>query len=394
MIYLFVLILLILFTLHYDFNGIKPDISLKIFLWIVFVLLAGLRYRVGGDTLGYMDYFTGIPVLSDLTAEFFKKDEYQPLWVLFCSVCKTISKDFTFFQIVHAIIINSVVFRFINKNTTHFFGGILFYFIFYYLYFNMEILRESLAISVFLLSLDAFLSKKWLKYYFIIIFAFLFHLSAVVLFFLPFFRKVLNFRSYVILIVTILVVLLFFRDPVLSLILEIFSNERIQRVTLNYLRFKFNINGIIFTGFTKVILPLFIYYISEEIAGYRSRYKPLLYLYVIFSLISIFLTPFYRFSNYIIPIFYIFIMDLIFVLYKHKFFYRLRYLSVSLLFLLLFSLQIRFMTRDMSHLVDGTRYYRIWIPYHSVITKKTDEKREMLIPKLYGRKPVSTPQEK
>jgi hypothetical protein len=195
MIYIIIFLFLFLSAIHYDVNGYKVNNYLVFIWWLIFVLLAGLRYRVGCDTFSYMLSYKTIPTIENLTYKQLVSNVYQPFWVILSSLCKSVSKDFTFFQLVHAVIANSIIFYFIRKNSIYFFTGILFYFIFYYLYFNMEILRETLAICVFLLSLKYFFSNKWLKYYIFCFIALMFHLSAILLFFLPLFKSIWTSRS-------------------------------------------------------------------------------------------------------------------------------------------------------------------------------------------------------
>lgn len=379
MIYLVILLFLFLFAIQYDLNNYKVSNSIIFFWWLIFVLLAGLRYRVGGDTLFYINYFNGIPDLSDVTYDYIVTNYYQPFWVLLCSLCKSFSKDFTFFQFIHAIITNTVIFYFIKKNTDYFFTGILFYFIFYFLYFNMEVLRETLAICVFLLSLKYFFSNKWLIYYLFCFIAFMFHLSAIMLFFLPLFRIVWTGRTYFIVTLLILIIFILFKNNILMNILNIIPNEEIRFTASKYLGAKANINGIIYNTVVNILIPGFILFMSERILGYKSRFRPFLYLYIIIYLISIFLAPFYRFANYITPIYYLFLANMIHELFRHAPFRQFRYTIVLLIFLIPFSLHLMTVSKDTSDRVPGTRFYSIWYPYYTVFTKETDKKRERLI---------------
>ncbi|MBS1504558.1 MAG: EpsG family protein, partial [Bacteroidetes bacterium] len=107
---------------------------------IVLVCIAGLRYRVGGDTLSYIDEYDEIPYFSQLLKYNFIGSRWDPLWVVFSSICRSINPDFVFLQCIHALIVNTIIFRFIKRNTQYRFTGILLYYMFAYLYFNMEIL--------------------------------------------------------------------------------------------------------------------------------------------------------------------------------------------------------------------------------------------------------------
>lgn len=382
MIYLIIFLLLLLSAIHYDVNSYRVK-NYHIFIWwLIFVLLAGLRYRVGGDTLSYMIYYERVPVIKDLDFSKLISDEYQPLWVILCSLCKSITKDFTFFQIIHAIITNSIIFCFIRKYTSYFFTGILFYFIFYYFYFNTEILRETLAVCVFLLSLKYFFSKRWLIYYSLCFVAFMFHLSAVILFFLPLFKILWTNRSYLIFSAVLLILFILFKNYISGSLINYIPYEAI-RIKASHLMGSLgataNLNGIIYTSVVNIIIPLILIFISEEFVGYKSRFRPFLFAYILISLISLFLGPVYRFLNYITPIYYLFLADLLHELFRFSRVRRFRYIIVLLVFLLPLSVHLLTIGKDTSAKVPGTRLYARWYPYYSVFNKKTDKNRERLI---------------
>ena len=97
-----------------------------------------------------------------------------------------VGDDFVYFQLLHIIILNSCLFYFISKSTEYRFSALFFCFIYYYLYFSTEILRESLAIFVFVLNYKNYEEGNWFKYYCGVCIAILFHISAVILIVFPF----------------------------------------------------------------------------------------------------------------------------------------------------------------------------------------------------------------
>ena len=103
---------------------------------------------------------------------------YQPFWYIFNAAIKSVYDDFTFFQFVHAIIVNTAIFYLIPKYTKKKFLGILVYFIFFYLYFNTEILREVLAIVFFLFAYPLIFKKKYIQYFLLCGCAYMFHAFA------------------------------------------------------------------------------------------------------------------------------------------------------------------------------------------------------------------------
>ena len=127
MIYLFLSIVILTLVVTYDLKKLKAGRDLWYWtIFIFFVCVAGLRYKVGGDSLEYYNSFTGqIPTLNDLSRDHFFSIRYEPFWIILNSVCKTIINDFALFQFVHAFWINFVIFKFFKNNTQYRFTAIL-----------------------------------------------------------------------------------------------------------------------------------------------------------------------------------------------------------------------------------------------------------------------------
>ena len=178
-------------AVHYDLRNRKRigNYLLTVFLFFYLVLLIGLRFEVGGDTINYMGYYIWMDDLSKW--EFTLADErfnFQPLFLFLCAVSKSISPEFYVFQLIHIVLFNTLFFLFISKFTCYRFWALFVSFAVCYLYFTTEILREVFAVMVFALNFKSFEEKKWVRYYLGVVVALLFHASAVFLIVLPFLR--------------------------------------------------------------------------------------------------------------------------------------------------------------------------------------------------------------
>lgn len=186
MIYFFVLFVFLVFAFNFDYRNKwkNRDLYFKIEC-LILILLWGARYRVGGDTLTYEEEFLYYPSLSEIIKGGVKDLPFQPLWYIFNGILKSIIPSFVFFQIVHAIIVNVVVFIIIQKNCKAKFTAALFYYVFISANMNTEILREAISVCFFLMAFKYLIGNNILKYYILATFAFFFHQSAVILFVLP-----------------------------------------------------------------------------------------------------------------------------------------------------------------------------------------------------------------
>lgn len=188
MIYFVVLLLLIPCIYFFDYRKNKRGDKVAYLIFYLFaVCIAGLRYRIGGDSIGYENAYERMPTLLSIWNFNFDSIRFEPGFIIFSCIPRTFSSDFTLFQFFHAFVINAVMFWFIARNTQNKYIGILLYFICNYLNLNTEVLRETLAVCMFLLAWPFFRDGKWLWYYLIMGLACFFHVSAVVTLILPLF---------------------------------------------------------------------------------------------------------------------------------------------------------------------------------------------------------------
>lgn len=189
MVYFIVLAVIFYCIYTYDYKRHKVGSSVMyIGVCVILIIIAGLRYRIGGDSIGYENEFkNSIPTLANLRSFRFNSIRWEPGFVLLMSTAKSFSTDFTLFQFFHATIVNSIIFWFISRNTQNRFIAVCLYFVCMYLNFNTEVLRESLAVSIFLLAWPFFKQGKWLLYYPLAICACFFHTSALFTLILPLF---------------------------------------------------------------------------------------------------------------------------------------------------------------------------------------------------------------
>ena len=133
MIYLIIFFFLLLCTLLFE-GGIDKRLSSFLYLiqYLVLVLFMTFRFRVGGDGLFYQNAFRYMPTLETITMADLNgnQNEYQPFWFILNAAVKSIYDDFTFFQFVHALIINTAFFVLINRYCKRRFLGVLVYYIF------------------------------------------------------------------------------------------------------------------------------------------------------------------------------------------------------------------------------------------------------------------------
>ena len=382
---IYFVIALLLFYLLYNYDVCSRTCNKNLWyniLLIIFILFAGLRFRVGGDTLGYMasyDSFTDIFKFKFSTVIDIR---FQPLWSLYCSVLKTISPSFVLLQFANATIINCVIFSFARKHSQYPFTVIFFYYILYYLLFNFEIMREALAVSVFLLGFRFWEQRRWFLYYIVAFICFNIHVSAIILFILPFFRNVhISIRTFILVLIICGISAKLLLNLFLNLIdiyLPLSSGLEGNVMKYSNMIFKkesYNLNYYLLVWSESLFIPLIILTINSFKSKVKIEYPILIYLILIFAVLASLSDILFRFGNYLIIFYLIFLSD--FFIYSVRRFLNLRIVFISF-FVLLLMFQILF---NFNKSLYGTEVkgYKKNFPYYSLFNPKKDPGREGIL---------------
>jgi|GEM_PF-2601883 hypothetical protein len=406
MIFIVIAIMLLVLTFIYDYRGAKRGRLFWYLAILVFMILAaGLRYQMGADSIRYEEYYESAPTLSHLRKCDFT-ERYAPLFVILMAACRSVTSEFMLVQFVVSIIVNCIFLRFIWKHTNHvFFAGFL-YFIFLYFMLNMQVLREALASCVFLLSWPYFVKGEWLKYYLMCVVAFFFHVSAIMLFFIPMVelpgvRWLFRFgpRTIVISLLVLagsFVIKYFMFDFIRMIAITESMTERADSYAEGDMGGNMlNVIGTLCVVIKQMIYPLAsIYFLraSRKMLGKNSdgnreeeRFETMTILSIYFAMLSVGVMVFSRYSNYFSIFSLIVISRWTFSFIKdRRRLLRLNYLYWMILLTPLVSIEVMngFFTK---YNASGTlKRYDQYFPYSNQLDKELSPKKKKVI--NYGRK--------
>ncbi len=140
MVYAITIIIMLIGVYRFDIHNQNHNKTLWYRLeWAILVFIAGLRYKIGGDTYAYMEYFETVPDIFQITDSDFKYSRFQPLFIILVSFIRSFSSCFLVFQLCHAILVNSAFFYFFRRNSEYPFTAVLFYALFFFLNYNTEV---------------------------------------------------------------------------------------------------------------------------------------------------------------------------------------------------------------------------------------------------------------
>lgn len=395
----YLLVLLVILYGVYSFD-IRHKIDYKDryyhFVLVILILVSGLGYRMGGDGIAYIIEYPQYKLDDGFSWDALNVySGRQPGWVLLCKLCRFITEDYWLFKMVQSILYNSMVFYGLKKLTTHRFTAILFYFVLIYFDTNFQILRQALAMGLFLVAIPCYLNKNWIKYYLLIVLAIAFHEAAIVCLLFPITRYIRINKAYILFFSALFLSIIVFIGPLLEMVLTSYIPEAFRDKFFTYAKdietegsFSFYINVTL-----SFIIPLIVVYyrknyIEEDVIGKGAIIYGLLYT------INLYFPIFYRFSYFFIFFFYLLYIDLFYDISKDgvsfwrkkahhlkrivwtntKFF---AYITLVLCFLTIKS-RFYFSNYGDTGMPTWVQYY----PYSSIIFMDTDETREEFIHRL------------
>lgn len=314
-VYILVFLWLLLLSIRYDINNYQKgrDKWVRIVV-LFFILFAGLRHRIGADTINYMFHFSQTPSLFSISETGLELSTLtQPLWFLINSFFKTIYDDFLFVQLFHAIVFNLLFFRYIRRKTEKFFITTLILYCLTWWNLCFEVLRESLCVALFLNATLCLEKGNVKKYVLICIPAFFIHYLSFVVIIFTLVAYLLNKKVLTVALILVIVVMIIFIDNIFQILMTMAMtspegvSERVEELILNGNEIgNLNIYGLI-QLFIILIAPAILYIFYNKSKDVLS--SKLLILFVFFSVTTSFIVLLSRFLNYLLPIYIVFTVN-------------------------------------------------------------------------------------
>lgn len=377
MIYYVVLLLIVILSIHYDINGkTKYRDDWYTALIIILIVIAGLRFRLGEDTISYINsFYHDTPDLWNLRTDDFLTSGSPPLWILLNSFIKTLGGRFYVVQFVQATILNVLLLKYFKKHSPYPFACVALYFFWRYQWFSMVVMKAAIALSIILFANDYILERKYKKGLMLILIATGFHQSSLLLVITPF-LTFLRFNR----IGCIILVSTYFVGAILQSklgdVFELFetaegvSNKLDSYMASDNMSQNHNLNYFILHIFPLIIYPILsISYLKWNCKDSKVfRLEPFLMIALIFQVMQFHIHIFYRYIYTYTPYYIIFIVYFLMEFSKRSFLLSkpLAYLrSFAVVFPLLFSFAF-------VHPLTYVDFY----PYSSIFERSIDKERE------------------
>ena len=386
MIYFIVLIILLIFVLRYDING-KTRYRNECFyaMLVIFILIAGLRYRLGVDTTRYLTrFYYETPELHELTWDDFELGA-DPLYTFLNSVVLTLGGKFYVVQLLHATFVNTLFFKYIKKHTDAIFTSIFIYFIWQYALINMEEMRASMSLVICLFANDYMLEKKWIKAMLLYAIGCLFHSSTILVMVMPLFFflrfNIFGISFLAAALVGGFVIQSFVVDYIEMIELSDTLDNKIESYVddESYMESGKNIKGIIVLLFPYGYSILSLMLVKTgKIESRLSKLEPLVIIFMFFAIFSIGLPIAYRYYRFYAIYYIMFVAEFMIHLFKKQ--------EPRIGQYVIYTKALAIMFPFFFLIFKGRSTEKTWVRYHpysSVFDQRLDQKRERVY-SFYG----------
>lgn len=375
MIYFIILFLILFLAIKYDFRPNQEQNKWYNIILVILVFLAGLRYRVGTDTLVYMDeYEAGPSYLS------FIKDKYLIGWYLFMKACHSLHLSFYIVQFIIAIVINVGIFRFLRRSMPMAtFSLLLMYYVLFYPGWNFEVLRQAICISLFLYALPYLEEKKYIKYYLLVATACTFHEASLFLLLIPLIIRIPVTRKTLSVMIFLLLLFIlsapFIRERVVAyaLILRPFQDKAAHYFDAVDLNASFSIANYMFNMVLNVALPLWAIIRNIRTKQFSDSFIILSMISLLTYSLSTMLPMMYRLNYFFVLFSYVMLMSF-FVDVSQKISVR----GFKTTFFILLIVFLTFKARVYFVEKNNTPMYVHYYPYTNIFNEEKIIKREFI----------------
>lgn len=375
-----ILIYLIILAYNYDISKKRrPNFGFHYAIsCVLLIIVAAIRYRIGYDTINYMDTFRNAPTIQDIINGYdFSGD---PLWFYIMGISKAIYNDFTVVQLFQSIIVNCAVFWFVRRHSPKPFIAILLYYTLLWWNLCFEAMREAIAVAFFLYALDGLLSGKGFKSYFLRVWPAIFaHTFGAVTLVFPFI-KYLKLNKFTLIIFIGIIGLSFSVKDYLNeivLMLEVVSDDAMAKGVKYLTSDTYGESGLSLMGIVSTviggILPCVsvIAILNRKANRGKNSLLPYVFICLCIVILRLQIPIFFRFLNYFEPLLIVAFTQAITV-EKSKL--MRQFASVSM-FLMVFIRMYSLTSPDVDTPIPA--YYR-YVPYNTIFTKDFNRNSEII----------------
>lgn len=157
-----------------------PKQKAQTYAFVIMLVFMGLRGHIYSDFINYYTFYEYLPNLFNLSMDTFIDERFEPGFVIYSSIIKTIMPNYFGWVFINTLI-DMLVFNYVFKKYTD--SQILpfiFFIAFNGLMIEFNLYRNVKAIDLFLLSIPFLQNRKWLPYMLLNLLGMTFHMTSLI----------------------------------------------------------------------------------------------------------------------------------------------------------------------------------------------------------------------
>jgi hypothetical protein len=284
---IFISIIICSFYIYFIDRTLETKVY-KFFLFTLFFISA-FRYQTGNDWYTYELIFKNSLDIKYLITDFsYYMDTMNNIEIgyrILNSIIKSLSGNLQVIFLITSVFSFYALNEFIKKNSSYKLLSLLIYYSIFFMNFNMSIIRQGIAFSLFLLAFDSLLKRKLIKYLSFILLAALFHISSLIL--VPVYF-IYHFKYSRLLYCLLIGLAIFLRILNVKLMLNIGTilQDFLGRDILLYISPEYQVGIFSFGNLERMIVFLIILFLGKNILKKRENISVLFSLYIIYIMLN------------------------------------------------------------------------------------------------------------
>lgn len=389
-VYIIILFCLMYGILKYDRQVVNKgadlycDIGYRFYIFVVslMTIVAGLSYRLGIDTIYWMNEFEDYPNLANLKITELNTYIREPGWVLLNVISKSIINDFSLIKCLSAFAINIPIAILIYKFSRYHFSLLLLYYLSDWLSFSFENIRETFALSIYLFAIIDYLEKKDIKRYLIRAFPMVFfHQFALIPYLCTYLCTLLKSKKTIYITLLVIFVTSFSVMQLFGDFVELFgyvSSDASERANayLNHDQYglqSFSLQGAILYLMLNIIMPIVVMF--DLLKRNEHEKAAIMIFYVIIGVAGYYLNIVFRVAHYITIFYLVFVLNYIIAGNSRRRIVPILFAMSIVMNIALKNIPI-FIKPDESLFGSNAKTDVRYVPYHSILTKEKNADRE------------------
>lgn len=253
----------------------------KIFKAIAFLLLlltSGLRYETAVDWVNYKRFFEDVnpifTIFENGLTGFFNEYHTEPLYTLLNSFIRTFTDDIQVLFFVISLITTTLLFKSIQffSERKYFFFSIMLYYVLIFFVLDMSGIRQCISLNIVLYAFRYLIERKNIRFLLIVVFASLFHFSALIFLFAPLLLGKKIRLSSLLIIMSLGIIIFVFRIRWLTYSIQTIESLYPDNIVVSKI-YAYTISNAIYTKEVKIYIMLLInIFLGIVILYGRDRY--------------------------------------------------------------------------------------------------------------------------